>query len=52
MSRAAMAQFLISENVRCGNLRTSLIENAERVKKHAQPSLPTYLRHLHPLELQ
>ena len=36
MSGAAMAQFLMSEKVRCDNLKTFLIDNAERVKAHAQ----------------
>ena len=36
MSGWAMAQFLRSENVRCENLKPFLIDNAERVKKHAQ----------------
>jgi hypothetical protein len=35
MSGWAMAQFLMSENVRCDNLKAFLIDNAERVKKHA-----------------
>ena len=36
MSGAAMAQFLMSEKVRCDNRKTFLIDNAERVKEHAQ----------------
>ena len=35
MSGWAMAQFLMSENVRCENLKAFLISNAERMKKHA-----------------